>query len=222
MKFKFSYSWLLLLLPLIFVFWFLLKSKESKPLRTLPYYGPKNWSVDTDTSYHRIPYFEFHNQFNQLFTSKDVKGKIYVCEYFFTTCKSICPIMNRHLEKVYQLFKNDSNFYILSHTVDPDADSSEVLLRYATMHSVSNQQWQFLTGEKKDLYNLARKGYLLSADEGNGGAEDFIHTQNFALIDKNGHIRGYYDGTDSLEVNRMIIDINVLKQAYAFQDKSNH
>jgi protein SCO1/2 len=221
MNLKFNYYWLFVLPPLIFGVWLLSKTSENKPLRYLPYYGPKNWSKSGDTNYHSIPAFLFTNQNKVTFSSKDVKDKIYVCEYFFSTCKSICPIMNKNLEKVYQLFKNDADFLILSHTVDPETDSSEVLLNYAKMHGVNNQQWQFLTGSKQDLYTLARKGYLLSADEGNGGAEDFIHTQNFALIDKNGHIRGYYDGTDSLEVKRLIIDINVLKQAYAFQNKSN-
>jgi len=104
---------------------------------------------------------------------------------------------------------------ILSHTVDPETDSVRVLLDYAKAHGVNDLKWQFLTGEKQKLYNLARKGYLLNAEEGNGGEEDFIHTQNFALIDKEGHIRGFYDGTDSLEINRLILEVNLLKKEYA-------
>jgi len=222
MKFKFNYYWLLGLLPLIFIFWYFLKGAENKPIRYLPYYGPKNWSQGQDTNYHQIPNFEFTNQNNQAFTSKDTEGKIYVCEYFFTTCKSICPVMNANLEKVYQKFKNQPDFLILSHTVDPETDSVNVLLNYARAHGVNNNQWQFLTGEKVKLYALARQGYLLSADEGNGGEEDFIHTQNFALVDGEKHIRGYYDGTDSLEINRLIIDIELLKQENVYKNKIKH
>ena len=221
MKFKFTYSWLLVLFPLAFVFLYFLKSDDNKPIRFLPYYGPKNWSANNDTNYHSIPSFTFTNQYNQSFSNKDVKRKIYVCEYFFTTCKSICPIMNTNLEKVYQLYKDNADFLILSHTVDPETDSVAALLRYAQNHGVINKHWQFLTGNKKALYELARQGYLLSADEGDGGAEDFVHTQNFALIDENQHIRGYYDGTDSLEINRLIIDINILRQERAYKNKNN-
>ncbi len=217
MNFKFNYYWLLLLIPCFFILWYFKSQKENLPTRYLAYFGPKNALKINDTTYHTIPEFEFTNQFNQPFKATDVKGKIYVVEYFFTTCKSICPIMNNNLEKVYKKFKTDADFLIVSHTVDPEVDSVSVLADYAKAHGVTDTKWIFLTGEKPKLYELARKGYLLNAEEGNGGEDDFIHTQNFALIDKERHIRGFYDGTDSLEINRLIQEINLLKDEYAFK-----
>ncbi|MBX3165033.1 MAG: SCO family protein [Bacteroidetes bacterium] len=202
--------WLLILIPLVFIVWFFVSKQENKPLRYLPHYGAKNAVKLNDTSYHRIPDFEFVNQYNDVVTQETVKNKIYVTEYFFTTCKSICPVMNRHLQSVYKEFHNNPDFLILSHTVDPETDSVSVLRDYAEMHGVQDKKWLFVTGEKKKLYELARQGYLLNAEEGNGGEEDFIHTQNFALIDKNRHIRGFYDGTDSLEIVRLIQEIKLL------------
>ena len=128
--------------------------------------------------------------------------------------------MNTNLERVYKEFKNNPDFLILSHTVDPETDSVPVLMNYARLHGVSDKKWMFLTGDKKKLYELARKGYLLNAEEGNGDAEDFIHTQNFALIDKDKHIRGFYDGTDSLEINRLIGEIKLLEKENEY--KTSH
>jgi protein SCO1/2 len=108
---------------------------------------------------------------------------------------------------------------ILSHTVDPEEDSVNVMLNYAKLHGVNDKRWLFLTGDKKHLYDLARQGYLLNAEEGNGGEEDFIHTQNFALVDKERHLRGFYDGTDSAEVSRLIIDIKLLLEEYDYKEK---
>ncbi len=221
MKIKFNYYWFLVLIPVIFVSWFFLKKKENAPIRYLAYFGPKNALKVNDTTYHYIPDFEFTNQYNQKVNQETVKNKIYVTEYFFTTCQSICPIMNTNLEKVYNEFKNDSDFLILSHTVDPENDSVLVLKEYAIKHGVTDSKWLFLTGNKSDLYKLARKGYLLNAEEGKGDETDFIHTQNFTLIDKEGHIRGFYDGTDSLEIVRLIQEIKLLKEAYDFKKRNN-
>jgi protein SCO1/2 len=222
MNSKFNYYWLLLLLPLAFLGWYYLSEKENKPLRYLPYFGPKQALKVNDTLYHFIPAFEFTDQDNQKVDLATVKDKIYVTEYFFTTCKSICPIMNTNLEQVYKTFKDRPDFLILSHTVDPETDSVPVLKEYALQHGVKDRRWLFLTGPKKELYDLARKGYLLNADEGNGDSEDFIHTQNFALIDKEQHIRGFYDGTDSLEIKRLIQDLNVLFKEYDYKTQLAH
>lgn len=219
MKSKFSYYWSLLLLPVIFIIWYFVSRNEGVPIRYLNYYGPKSYSEIKDTVYHTIPDFEFTDQNNEKVTQKSMNGKIYVTEYFFTTCKSICPIMNDHLTRVYKEFKNRKELWILSHTVDPETDSVPVLKQYADAHGVNDERWKFVTGEKKKLYELARKGYLLNAEEGNGGEEDFIHTQNFALIDKEHRIRGFYDGTDSLEIVRMIQDIKILLSEYDYRDK---
>ena len=218
---KFNYSWFFLLIPLLFVGWFLMAKKENKPLRYLPYFGPKHVLKHNDTSYHLIPPFQFTNQFNELTTQRQTEGKLYVTDYFFTTCHSICPVMNTNLERVYKEFKEDPDFLILSHTVDPETDSVPVLMHYARQHGVTNKKWLFLTGDKPALYQQARKGYLLNAEAGNGGPDDFIHTQNFALVDKEHHIRGFYDGTDSMEINRLIREIKLLENEYDYQARRN-
>ena len=210
MKVKFNYNWLLILIPVIFIVWYLFREKQDKPLTYLPYFGPKHALKVNDTTYHFIPDFEFTNQFNEKVTQTTLKNKIYVTEYFFTTCQSICPVMNTNLERVYKEFKDKPEFMIVSHTVDPEMDTVPVLMEYAKKHGVVSKKWLFLTGEKPKLYDIARKGYLLNAEEGTGDADDFIHTQNFALIDKEKHIRGFYDGTDSLEINRLIQDVKLL------------
>jgi protein SCO1 len=221
MTLKTNYYWLLILFPLIFLAWFFISKQKDKPARYLPYFGPKNAVKINDTSYHSVPDFHFTDQNNHKVDQNAVKGKIYVTEFFFTTCQSICPIMNSNLERIYSKFKSDPEFLILSHTVDPEEDSVEVLKRYADSHGVNDDKWLFVTGTKPDLYGIARKGYLLDANEGDGGAEAFIHTQNFALVDKERHIRGYYDGTDSLEVERLIREIILLKKEYEFKSKTD-
>lgn len=168
-----------------------------------------NGKTVIDTLFHTIPAFEFLNQDGLKINQEVVKGKIHVVDYFFTTCQSICPIMSNQLERVYSANKN---VMILSHTVDPETDTPAQLKKYALEHQADGKRWIFLTGSKEKLYQQARIGYLLDAHEGNGGAEDFIHTQNFALIDKKGRIRGYYDGTDSASVNDLITDIGFLEQ----------
>ena len=218
MKFKFNYYWLLLLVPAGLICWFLIAKKEDRPVRYLAYFGPKNALKINDTTYHLIPPFAFTDQFNQPFNQDSTNNKIYVTEYFFTTCGSICPVMNANLERVYREFGDRPDFLILSHTVDPETDSVQVLMDYAKKHGVNDRRWLFVTGSKPALYAVARKGYLLNAEEGNGGADDFIHTQNFALVDKDHHIRGFYDGTDSLEVNRLIQEIKILMKEYDYKD----
>ena len=193
--------------------------KSTRFYKKLPILG--NHSLDStyhgstlklDTIWHHIPEFSFINQDGKTVTQADVEGKVYVADYFFTTCQSICPIMSKQLDRVAAAWKKESDFRILSYTVDPETDTPQQLKSYAALYKANTQQWMFLTGEKPALYELARKGYLLDAQEGNGGAEDFIHTQNFALIDRHGRIRGYYDGTDSTEVNNLIKDIDFLLQ----------
>lgn len=220
MNSKGNYYWLLLIIPLAFIGWYFINKNEQKPLRTLPYYGQKNTVKGGDTSYHTVKPFMFINQYNEKVTEETVKGKIYVTDFFFTTCQSICPIMSSELERVYKRFENNPNILILSHTVSPEEDSINVLMDYAKLHGVKDKRWLFLTGEKKHLYDMARKGYLLNAEEGNGDEDDFIHTQNFALVDKERHLRGFYDGTDSLDISRLIIDINLLLEEYTYNEKN--
>ena len=195
--------------------------ERSKPLRELPYYGEKeedSTMVDGKYKktfrYHAVQDFNFLDQQGRSITQKDVAGKIYVTDFFFTTCKSICPVMTGQMKRVYDTYKNNMDVKFLSHTVDPETDSVSVLAAYAQAKNADPDKWYFLTGNKKELYEVARKGYYLDAEQGDGGPDDFIHTPNFALIDKERHIRGYYDGTDSAEVNRLINDIEILLGNY--------
>lgn len=158
---------------------------------------------------HTVQGFSFTDQDGQTKTKADVQGKIYVAEYFFTTCTGICPKMNANMEKVYAKYKNKPDFLILSHTVDPEHDSVPVLKAYAEKHGADPKNWWFLTGNKKELYALARQGYLV--DDGTyTGDEDFVHTQWFALVDKTGQIRGLYEGTKQQDVTKLIEDIERL------------
>jgi protein SCO1/2 len=170
----------------------------------------ENGGMRIDTIFHSIPDFSFTNQNGQTFTQEGVEGKVYVCDYFFTTCPSICPIMTKQMDRIYDAWEDNPDVMILSHTVDPETDTPAQLKEYASKYNPDPSKWFFLTGEKEDLYTLARKGYLLDAAESFGGEEDFIHTQNFALIDKNRRIRGFYDGTDEKEVDQLITDISYL------------
>ena len=165
---------------------------------------------------HKVGKFSFQNQDNQTITESDVKGKIYVAEYFFTTCKSICPIMNKQMQRVQKAIKGNSNVTILSFTVDPAVDTVAQMKRYATSHNYVKGQLHFLTGKKEDLYGLARKSFfvLKPAEAQNLGdaGSDFIHTNNFVLVDGQGRIRGYYDGTNPKEVTTLIADIKRLEE----------
>lgn len=220
MKININYYWFLIIIPLAFAMWFFKNKTEQKPLRTLPFFGKKRIEQKNDTTYHTIKPFMFVNQFNEKVTEKTIENKIYVTDFFFTTCQSICPIMSNQLERVYNEFKTRDDFLILSHTVAPEEDSVPVLMEYAKFHRVNDKKWLFLTGEKKHLYDMARTAYLVNNDTGNGDEDDFVHTQNFALIDKEKHIRGMYDGTDSLDVNRLIIDIKLLIEEYDYKSKN--
>lgn len=222
MKSKVQVYWFLVPIPLIFLIWFFYTEHKDVPLRLLPYYGPKFVDSKNDSAYHEIKSFRFVNQNNEILTLDSLNNKIVVTEFFFTTCQSICPIMNTHLQKVYKEFTDRKDVLILSHTVDPEQDSVLALKAYADLQGVKDKRWQFVTGPKKELYEAARKSYLLNADEGDGGEEDFIHTQNFALVDKNKHIRGYYDGTDSVEINRLITDLNLLIKEHELNEISKH
>ncbi|MDX1653057.1 MAG: SCO family protein [Brumimicrobium sp.] len=163
---------------------------------------------------HRIGEFEFLNQNNKPISLKDVKGKVFVAEYFFTTCKSICPKMTEQMTRVQKKFRGNDDVKILSFTVDPDHDTVEVLRTYATKYNAKDGQWHFLTGNKKDLYDLARNSFFVlkpaeAANLGDAGS-DFIHTNNFVLVDQELRIRGYYDGTSISEVNTLMEDIKIL------------
>lgn len=156
--------------------------------------------------------FRFTNQDGKAVTDKDVEGKVYVAEYFFTTCQSICPIMNTNIRQVYETYKNEPGFLILSHTCDPANDNVDRLKTYADSLRVNTQQWWFLTGRKDSLYNTARNSYLLDDPKNNlkDINDQFLHTQFLALVDKKGKIRKIYDGLKKEELEEMKKDIDGL------------
>jgi len=180
----------------------------------LPIIGEKKLAgVDgTDTIYHTIQPFSFINQFNDTVTEKIIANKIYVTDFFFATCQSICPKMSSQLVHVQNAFKNDKDILLLSHTVNPSNDTVEVLNGYAQTYGAIKNKWHLLTGNKKAIYDMARYSYLVNALQEDGSAEGFLHSELFILIDKQKRIRGFYDGTDSVAVVKLISDIKLLKQ----------
>jgi protein SCO1 len=198
----------------LFLFKGFFRFNPISPSKVLPFYGFKEVTSSGDSLNHRIPDFSFINQEGKTITQKNLDGSIYVADYFFCTCQSICPIMSNEMEFLANHFKNDKDIKFISHTVNPENDSVAVLADYAKAHHANSAQWFLVTGDKKELYDLARSGYLISADSGDGGPNDFIHSQNFALIDKEKHIRGFYDGTNHKEMLKLIEDIEILKKEY--------
>lgn len=182
--------------------------KKDKPARILPVYGPAG---------HTVRDFRLTDQTGSVITQSTLNGKIYVLDYFFTTCPSICPIMSTQMARAYEKYKGNEQVIFLSHTVDPENDSVPVLARYAREHGADARQWHFLTGDKQELYDLARKSYFLDPGEGKGDADDFIHTPMFVLVDREKRIRGYYDGTNPSEVDKMIMEIDLLLQEYRYR-----
>jgi protein SCO1/2 len=210
----------LLLLVCIPIAYHFTSSKKEKPLPIINPIDVNEEMVDPEMLRlgfgHHIGPFSFQNQDAKFISTADMKGKIAVVEYFFTTCKSICPIMNRQMQRVDAAFKNDSDIQIFSFTVDPETDDVPQMKKYAKSHQATSGKWHFLTGEKADLYALARKSFfvLKPAEAQNLGdaGSDFIHTNNFVLVDKQLRIRGYYDGTSEKEVNQLISDIKRLQK----------
>ena len=188
--------------------------QEVTNKQLLPIIGEKKLggAEAKDTLYHTIPDFSFVNQYNETITQKTVENKIYVADFFFATCQSICPQMSSQLVNVQKAFEKDNDILILSHTVNPLHDTVEVLKGYAQSYGAEKNKWHFLTGNKKEIYAIAKDGYLINALEDDGTPEGFLHSELFLLIDKQKRIRGMYDGTDSVAVAKLITDIKLLKQ----------
>tara|TARA_B100001109_G_scaffold255708_1_gene260248 strand:- start:2665 stop:3324 length:660 start_codon:yes stop_codon:yes gene_type:complete len=189
--------------------------------RKLPIYSPimlnpelVDKSMQDVKKNHRIADFSLINQDGEEFTSRDLEGKYYVTDFFFTTCPTICPDMSSQLMRVQEAYSDVSDFMIVSHSVTPKIDSPSVLKAYAELYDANPKQWVFLTGDKKVIYDLARKSYFAATTEGDGGVDDFIHTENFILVDKEKRIRGFYDGTNPESVDKLIEDIEILQQEY--------
>lgn len=159
---------------------------------------------------HHISDFALVDQLGRTITLADVKDRIIVADFFFTTCATICPKMTTQMERVQEAYKADDRVVILSHSVTPEMDSIPVLADYAALHRADPARWHFLTGDRKQIYALARRSYFACLDEGDGGPQDFVHTENFVLVDAQRRIRGFYDGTNPTDVDRLIGDIGKL------------
>ncbi len=198
---------------IMYLFYNALKPKES-----LPIYQPT--MVDTQLvdstvqhvkKYHKIADFKLLNQNGQTITEKDYQDKIYIADFFFTTCPSICPIMTEHMVEIQKEIIDDPKVLLLSHSVTPEIDSVAVLKKYALKKGVIDSKWNLVTGDKKQIYELARKSYLVAKDDGDGGPFDMIHTENFVLVDSKKRIRGFYDGTDPKDIEKLLEDLKLLK-----------
>ncbi|WP_417935211.1 SCO family protein [Flagellimonas pacifica] len=199
----------------ILVILFLISNRN----RTLPVFTPKDFnpelvdiSLQNTQAEHTVANFKLINQNGQTITQSDYENKIYVTDFFFTRCPSICPIMSNNMEKLQEIFLNDDDVMFLSMSVTPEMDSVPILKKYAQRNGVIDSKWNIATGNKKHIYNLARKSYFAVVDQGDGGLQDFIHTPNFVLVDKKKQIRGVYNGTDNEDVLRLIGDIKLLSK----------
>jgi len=195
---------------------------QLKPQKKLAYFKAKNLNralVDSTLQYskkkQRIGDFSLINQNNDTITQDFYKGKIYIADFFFTTCQTICPIMTEHMLEIQQKLKEDTEIKLLSHSVIPTYDTPQILKKYAIEKGVDDHRWNLVTGSKKEIFTLARKHYLAVKDiPGTEDDLDMVHTENFMLIDKKGYIRGYYDGTNDKAIQNLLIDIEILKAEY--------
>jgi protein SCO1/2 len=190
-----------------------------KPEEKLPIYQPNMVSfqlVDSTVQhvkrFHKIKDFSLVNQNGEKVTNEDYRDKIYIADFFFTTCQGICPIMKENMIILQDEYKDDDQVYLLSHTVTPEIDTKEVLKKYSLEKGVIDSKWNLVTGDKKQIYNLARKSYLVAEDIEESELFEMIHTENFVLVDPERRIRGFYDGTDQESMNALIYDIKVLKK----------
>lgn len=164
-----------------------------------------------DTLYATVPNFSFVNQDSLTFTQEDVKGKIYVADFFFTTCPTICPIMKKQMLRVYEKVKGDETFMLISHTIDPEHDTVALLKDYSGRLGSDGKQWQFLTGNRDEIYEMAEKGYYATAMPDSTEPGGYVHSGGFILVDKQSRVRGIYNGTDEKEVDQLLLDLYVLK-----------
>ena len=193
----------------------------NRPQKTLPIYSPSMVSkelveenIQYIKKYHKIKDFTMINQNGEIITQEFYDNKIYVADFFFTTCPTICPIMTENMGYVQEKTINDSEILLLSFSVTPEIDSVQQLKKYALEKNVLDSKWNLVTGNKKDIYNLARTSYLVAKNDGDGGKYDMIHTENFVLVDKEKRIRGFYDGTNTKEMDQLLNDIELLKNSY--------
>lgn len=197
------------LLILALIIGFSCKSEsENTTSAQLPILGERYVDDNQDTVYHEIADFAFVNQVGDTISNEDVAGKIYVADFFFTTCPTICPIMKKEMLRVYEKFQDQPNFKILSHSIDPTHDTQIVLKDYAEKLGVEDAStWNFLTGDQEKIFEIGQTSYLTTAMADQAEPGGFLHSGAFLLVDENGRIRGVYDGTKSDQVDRLISDI---------------
>ena len=205
---------LVLSMVIISIFYQILKPKE-----VLPVFQPAQVNKELVDStiqyvkkYHTIADFSLINQNGKTVTQDTYNDKIYIADFFFTTCQTICPIMTDHMVILQNKLKHDPDVMLLSHTVTPNIDSVAQLKKYALNKGVLDTKWNLVTGDKKEIYELARKSYLAVKSYGDGGDYDMIHTENFILVDQKKRIRGYYDGTREEDIELLLSDIDILKK----------
>jgi len=197
-----------------------LKDHFQDTVASLPFFNQPDWTPEwvnaTDSQYkkiHTIPAFLFMDQNGNVITEQTVEGKIYIANFFFTKCRSICPKMTSNMFLLQEAYKGDSSILFLSHSVTPQSDSVSVLQQYAIQNKVNPKQWHLLTGAQKDIYALAKQQYFAGDTVGYyQSGDEFLHTENFILIDKHRRIRGVYNGTLLVEIDRIKEDINILKK----------
>ncbi len=213
MVFKLNNSWCILLILSISLMSCNLWSKKILPIYSPSHINPElvDPSLRNKTEYHKVSDFQLINQNGETITQGHYKNKIYVADFFFTRCGTICPIMTNNMAILQKEFLNNDDIMFLSLSVTPNIDSVSVLREYANHKGVIDSKWHVTTGNKKHIYELARKSYFAVVEQGDGGMQDFIHTPNFILVDKEKQIRGIYDGTNDMEIQRIIEDINILK-----------
>ncbi|WP_281542026.1 SCO family protein [Maribacter aestuarii] len=192
-----------------------------QPQQILPVYSPAMVNselvpeeIQHIRKYHTIADFSLINQNGEEVTQEDYKDRIYIADFFFTTCPTICPIMTKNMAVIQNELHDDQEVLLLSHSVTPEIDSVEQLKKYALEKGVDDKKWNLVTGDKKEIYELARKSYLAVKTDGDGGPFDMIHTENFILVDKERRIRGFYDGTKTEDIEKLMEDLKILKASY--------
>jgi len=216
-KYKF-FGLVMLVLSGIIIFLFY---TALTPKKTLPIYQPSMVNTELVDStlqyvkkYHSIANFSLTNQNGETITQENYKNKIYIADFFFTTCPTICPIMTKNMGEIQSKIVKDTTVLLLSHSVTPDIDSVAQLKKYALEKGVIDTKWNLVTGSKREIYELARKSYLAVKTDGDGGPFDMIHTENFILVDKEKRIRGFYDGTKTEDIEKLLSDLEILKKTY--------
>jgi len=201
---------------IVYLFYRALQPKEILPIYQPSMVNPElvDSTVQYVKKYHTIGDFSLTNQNGNTITQEDYKGKIYIADFFFTTCPTICPIMTMNMGEIQDRISADDEVLLLSYSVTPEIDSVAQLKTYALEKGVDDMKWNLLTGDKRQIYELARKSYLAVQNDGDGGPFDMIHTENFILVDKEKRIRGFYDGTKKQEIERLMADLKVLKASY--------